>query len=485
MMFRRKWLYGILGLFVVIVVAGLHLGPRQGVENDQANTARFKDPAPTVSEEGVITLPPESAALAGIKTAQIGAGPVESVILAAGRVVANAERTARVGTFVSGRVTRLQAKPGDRVKAGRVLAYVSSREVAEAHSAYQRAQANLVRARAALENTRRLASAGALTRKPLEEAEKERASTEAELKEVSATHEAAHRHAERAQRLFEAGIASRRDLESAEAEDRGAEAKLEAARISLNIAETALAREREVFSSQVLSKQELEKAQAEYAQAQSEIAAASNTLRLYRTLGARTASTAADIPVVSPIAGIVTERPAVLGETVEPASNLFTVVDLSTVWVDADVYEKDIARVAIGQPVEVTVTALPGAKFSGRVSFVSSTVDEKTRTIRVRCQIANPAGQLRPEMFAQARIQADRRAGAVLVPEAAIQEDQGKRFVYLALGGNRFKRQEVELGGPTDGYHEVLDGLRPGDTVVTTGSFLLKSEELKGQMEED
>jgi len=473
-MHKRRLIYGILGLVVLALVAGLLLRPHSGGDDDPSRPAESEEQAPTISEDGVITLSPESTRLAGIKTAHIGVGPMESVILAAGSVEANAERSARVGTFVSGRVTRLLAKAGDQVKAGQVLAYVSSRDVAEAHSTYQRAQANLIRARAALDNTRRLAAAGALTRKPLEEAQKDRASAQAELKEVQAAHEAAHLHAERARRLFDAGIASRRDLESVEAEDKGAEAKLEAAQVSLNIAETALARERQVFSSQVLSKQELEKAQAEYAQAEAEAAAAANTLRLYRAVGGRTTATAVDIPVVSPIAGVVTERPVVLGQTVEPASDLFTIVDLSTVWVDADVYEKDIARVRIGQRVEVTVTALPGA-----------TVDEKTRTIGVRCQITNPGGQLRPGMFVQARIRAQRRAGAVLVPEAAIQEDQGKRFVYLALGRDRFKRQEVQLGGQTDGYHEVLHGLRQGDTVVTTGSFLLKSEELKAQMEED
>jgi RND family efflux transporter MFP subunit len=461
------------------------LRPHLGSGADSSPSAKREEQAPTVSESGVITLTGEGAALAGIRVVQVEAGSVESVILAAGRVQANAERSARVGTLVSGRIRRLLAKPGDRVSAGQVLALVSSREVAEAQAAYQQARADLIRARAALDNTRRLANVGALTRKPLEEAEQARASAQAELQEAQAVHEAAHRHAERARRLFDEGIASRRDLESAEAEDKGAEAKLEAANTLLGIADAALARERRVYSSQVLSKQEVQKAQADYAQAQAEEEAAASTLRLYRSSGGSDAAAPADIPVSSPIAGVVIERPAVLGQTVEPSSDLFTVVDLSSVWVEVDVYEKDIPRVAIGQPVAVAVTAFPEAAFSGRVSFISPTVDETTRTIRVRCQVANSAGQLRPEMFVQARIQAERRAGGALVPESAIQEDQGKQFVYVALGKGRFKRRNVTLGGRIDSHHEVIAGLQPGDRVVTTGSFLLKSEELKGQMEED
>jgi multidrug efflux pump subunit AcrA (membrane-fusion protein) len=183
-------------------------------------------------------------------------------------------------------------------------------------------------------------------------------------------------------------------------------------------------------------------------------------------------SMAATFSLTSPIAGIVVERNATLGATVGTDATVFKVIDTSRVWIDANVFEKDLERVKPGQEVGVTVPAYPGSHFAGRVILVASVVNPETRTVQVRTEVANSDGRLKPDMFANVEIVTDIHRSAISVPQTAVLEDGGKSVVFVANGGD-YTRREVTVGVQSGDRVEIVDGLRDGDQVVVKGNYLL------------
>jgi cobalt-zinc-cadmium efflux system membrane fusion protein len=181
---------------------------------------------------------------------------------------------------------------------------------------------------------------------------------------------------------------------------------------------------------------------------------------------------AATFPLNSPIDGVVVERNATIGATVGTDANVFKIIDTSRVWVDANVFEKDLSRVRVGQGVKLTVTAFPGTTFSGRVIFVNSVVDPDSRTVKVRTEVPNPDGRLKPDMFANVEIITDVNGTAISVPQSAVLDDGGKSIVFVADGID-YKQRQVQLGIKSGDRVEIVDGLNSGDRVVTKGNYLL------------
>ncbi|HEY6507364.1 MAG TPA: efflux RND transporter periplasmic adaptor subunit, partial [Vicinamibacterales bacterium] len=188
---------------------------------------------------------------------------------------------------------------------------------------------------------------------------------------------------------------------------------------------------------------------------------------------------AEQIPVRSPIGGIVLERLVTPGTTVTPGAPLFVVSDLSTLWAVAEVDEALLSRVQTGRPVEVAVAAYPNERFAGTISFVADTLNPRTRRVTVRSTVPNPDGRLKPEMFATVTLGEGEARSVVVVPPAAVQTVDGKTVVFVEQAAGRFAPRAVELGPDAGGQVEVTSGLAAGDRVVVTGSFILKSELLK------
>ena len=180
----------------------------------------------------------------------------------------------------------------------------------------------------------------------------------------------------------------------------------------------------------------------------------------------------------APIAGVVTERAANSGQNVDTAARLFTVVDFSTVWVVAEVYERDFSRVRAGAAAEVTTTAFPGAPLNGRVSYIDPQVSPETRTAKVRIEVPNPRQELRLGMFADVSIEAEGHPSTVRIPAAAVQTVGDRTVVYVAdtTQAGRFVEREVRLGDRGADDVAVLSGLHDGDSVVTEGSFSVRAE---------
>ncbi len=185
---------------------------------------------------------------------------------------------------------------------------------------------------------------------------------------------------------------------------------------------------------------------------------------------------AEQIPVRTPIGGVVLERLVTPGSTVTPGTPLFVVSDLSRLWVIAEIDESQIGAVRTGRTVDVEVAAYPGERFIGTVTFIADAVNPATRRVLVRSTVANPGGRLKSDMFATVTLAEGEQRSVVVVPADAVQSVGGRSVVFVEAQPGRFVARQVELGPQGDRDVEVTSGLAEGDRVVVAGSFVLKSE---------
>jgi len=182
-----------------------------------------------------------------------------------------------------------------------------------------------------------------------------------------------------------------------------------------------------------------------------------------------------NVPVVSPSTGYVIEKDIVAGGRVEAGTRVYRIADLSRVWVDADVYESDLGHVKVGQAVTVELPFVPGRAFGGRVDYIYPTLSGTTRTGRVRVAMDNPDLALKPDMYADVEIDVD-LGERLVIPDSAVIYTGPRRLVFVDLGEGRLRPQDVEVGVHAGGYVEITQGLKAGDTVVTSGNFLIAAE---------
>ena len=181
------------------------------------------------------------------------------------------------------------------------------------------------------------------------------------------------------------------------------------------------------------------------------------------------------LTLYSPISGFVIKKDVLQGMRVMPDKELYTIADLSTVWVNADIYEYELANVHVGQKATINLSYFPGRTFNGKVAWISPVLDEKTRTAKIRLEFPNRDFILKPEMYANAEIEID--AGRKLaVPDEAVLDSGLRKVVFLDKGNGRFAPAEVKLGAKYDNLYEVLDGLSPGEKILASASVLLDSE---------
>lgn len=181
------------------------------------------------------------------------------------------------------------------------------------------------------------------------------------------------------------------------------------------------------------------------------------------------------ITINSPQRGTVVEKQAVAGLAVDPMTALYVIADLERVWVLADVQERDLGQVKLGQEARLTVDALPGQKLAGRLAFVSPTVDGSTRTAKARIELDNAAGLLKPGMYATVMIDVGVGEG-IAIPEDAIIDTGERKIVFVAHEGGHFEPRAIEVGISLEGLVQVLSGLKEGESIAQTGQFLLDSE---------
>lgn len=257
-------------------------------------------------------------------------------------------------------------------------------------------------------------------------------------------------------------------------------ADLHEAEALLEIAQENYDRERRLEAQGISSRRELLDAEADLRRLQARLRGNQERLRV---LGADSHGEGGHFDVTSPYDGVVVERHAGRGEVVGPADQLFTVADLTRLWIELDVYERNLGRVVRGQTVEVVTTAWPGRVFPGRIVYVGDIIDTERRTVRARVEVENADGALKPGMFATARIEIAGGVPVIAVPRDAVQTIEGEQVVWVpGAEDGEFVARPVTLGAELPaGLVEVVSGLAADDAVVVEGAFTLKSELAKGE----
>jgi cobalt-zinc-cadmium efflux system membrane fusion protein len=261
------------------------------------------------------------------------------------------------------------------------------------------------------------------------------------------------------------------------------------AKTQLAVTKADFERAEKLHGDQIIAQKDHLRAHAEYEKAKASSAAAGDKLRMLGVNAApaddgRAVST---FPLSTPFAGTVIEKHAILGELAPPDKPVFTVADLSRLWIEANLFEKDLGRVKTGADVAVTVDAYPGETFQGKLTYIAAVVDKETRTVQARVEVANPGGRLKPEMFATAAIATngiggkDSKVKALILPEGAVVLMQGQPTVFIEEHGG-FEPRVVELGEKLRGRVVVKNGLKAGERVVTAGTYALKARLLKSQI---
>lgn len=255
-----------------------------------------------------------------------------------------------------------------------------------------------------------------------------------------------------------------------------ARARLGAAALRVETAKTSLERLTSLSAQELTTRRSLEEARLELEAAQGELAALSGGLA---SLGAEPETGGLHV-VRAPIGGMVVRRAGAIGQKIEAATALYEIVDSSVVWAELDVPEAELVRVRAGLEVVVTSDSLPGREFQGRIDHVAPEIDVHTRTAKARVRLENPEGLLRANQFVRARVVVERLGARVRVPRDALQRAERVQLVFVELEPGRYEaRRVVPLGGTAD-LVELARGIEPGERVVTRGSFLLKTETLKG-----
>jgi len=345
-----------------------------------------------------------------IETETVALAPIAAFIPATGKILVPEDRMANIGPVHEGRIVRLYAGQGSNVKKGQKLADLESADIDEAEADYLKALADY-------DNARKTSAA--------------------EVKLAQSTYD-------RTKMLYEKTITAQKNLQAAEHDLDVAKASGESSVAGAKATLTSARRHLLILGLK-----------------DSDIDALANK-----------SSLAAVFSLNSPISGTVIERNATIGATVGSDANLFKIIDISRVWIDANVFEKDLERVRGGQEVRVSVPAFPGASFSGRVIFVNSVVDPDTRTVKVRTEVPNADGRLKPEMFANVQIITDLHKTTTSIPQSAVLNDDDKTVVFIAEG-NGYKKQQVRVGLQNNDRVEIISGLNAGDKVVVKGNYLL------------
>ncbi len=256
---------------------------------------------------------------------------------------------------------------------------------------------------------------------------------------------------------------------------------LEKATANQKLAKEAFSRAQRLFEAKVMSRKDYEQELDALTQANSEFERSRKFLEKLGVQAGGVSMQTGAFHLRSPMAGSVTEVKVNLGMEVRPdlAEPLYVISDLSHLWLWIDVFEKDIAKIAVSQPITVKVASWPDYAFYGKVDFISQVVNPQTRSIQVRCQLDNKELKLRPSMHAQVAIRNQDQQPNLPVPLSAVITEGDKHYVFLRVGNDRFHWQEINLGMRFSDSALVLSGLKKGDQVVSNGALLLRREMLK------
>lgn len=367
---------------------------KQSGKTEQASEGATKPQEEKQEEKGadkLLILSTEEIQRAGIRVQQLDLQEQAEQVVVTATIQANQDRLAHVAPRISGRIVKVMANLGDKVKSGQPLAVLDSIELGEARSAFLQAASEAAVAQAGFERAKRLQA------------------------------------------------------------------------------------------DNIIPEKEFLRARAEQEKAQASLRAASDKLRM---IGINPENpSGSTFPVFAPFSGTVIEKKAVLGDLAPPDQSLFTVADLSVLWIEANLYDKDLSKVSPGAQASVTVSAYPNEVFKGRLTYISSVMDKDSRTVKARIEVPNSNGMLKLDMFATAAIHTGTGTGVkvLAVPEEAVLLLQGMPTVFVAKKDG-FEQRTVEVGERAQGYVVLKSGVEAGENVVISGAYDLKARLLKAQI---
>jgi cobalt-zinc-cadmium efflux system membrane fusion protein len=405
---------------VVAVFAAVAVLVSRGGGQPAAGESASKDALPA----GVVELTAEAQRTGGVQTAPVTRQPLPTVLSVTGTVAPVESRVAHVRPLARGVVESVSVTLGQRVRRNEPLVTFDNIELGERIGEF-------------------LAQAAALRQ------------AEADLA-VRA------RVFERAQSLIKIEAVSQQELELRRAEFQNAQAAVVSQRAQLAGIEERLHR----FGLSEADVRELESSGPTIEGSRNDAGAGGHRTASHNVLRA-------------PFDGVITTYDVAPGELVDPQEDLLTVTDLSQVWVLADVYEQDIAKLRTGRDVQISMDAYPDRTFTGRLTYVSDVIDPKTRTAKVRCVVDNPDGALKLDMFARIRIPTGNARQAVIVPAAAVQQVDGQPVVFVRQSPTRFERRDVQTGVTAGELIEIAGGLEPGLVIASAGTLSLKTALLR------
>ncbi len=481
---NRRPLYISLGAVAVLLIGALGFWYLNNIDTGQVvpppRTVSFGDNSNSQSSETsgeqTITIPQDQLEKIGLKIEAVGETLSSEAMSVAttGVVQPNAYKETPVISLLGGIVRSISAELGQDVGRGQSLAVIFSDELAAAQSRYLALQTEAQTARQNYERAAKLVKISPESNTELDQALAKLKTAEAELVEH-------HKHHQRTVRLLEIGAASREEFEQATTKLRTAEADVEEAR-------KRYARAVQIAEINPVSRTEFEQAAVKRQTAESDLATAKQRLLL---LGLSTqkvnslrspSQITSEVAVTAPVSGTITKRDVNQGEVVEANKELMRVTNLSSVWVIAQVFEKDIARLREGSGASVTTDSYPGRLFRGHVTYIDPNINQETRTARVRVELDNPGQVLKIGMYVNVAFGSMGVAERPMpmIPSSAVQNMNDKQVVFVATDKPEvFIVRSVRLGKENNGQFTVLEGLNVGDRIVTEGSFLLRAELLK------
>lgn len=447
--------------------------------------------------------------LIGLKTGTVELSQTAGGLQTTGRVSANPNGLVKVNARAGGRITALGALPGTEVKRGKMLAIIDSPDLATAQSMYRQANAEVSQGNSAIKiaesgvnsartelqiaesnftRQKQLAETGAFASPALESAKSEVSSAKATVEVAQTNVKALVARLARLAQGLQSGVVAKKEVEQAEADLEGARSDLTDAETQLALANSALKREESIAQKGLRNAKEVESALAQVQLAKAGLTSAQNRLTQAKADLSRIQSgirVAIDqirilggspgggnsITITAPIAAEVEHRFVSVGQTISAGEQLYDLLNADIVWVLADVFEKDLKSIKIGQSIEVVADAHPDFVYEGEIAFIHNEVNPETRTTPVRIVINNPGEKLKQNMFVRVILGTSDEA-LTLVPTAAVQKDGGLDVVFTEEKKGVYRRTIVQVQS-TVGERTIISGVKKGQTVVTSGSYQL------------
>lgn len=434
-------------------------------------------------EANQIEFPPSSWPAASLQVEPVESGPIAQMIELTGKIALNEERIAHIFPLVEGRVDAVKIQLGDKVEQGQLLVVVQSKEVGQAmlQLFQDRLQLDFMQTKdrwmqTVAENTRAMI---ALIRDGASILDIERQLTDKPVGEYRETLMSAYiadykatLHYERLAPLARDGAVTGRQLLEAEAEQKAARATLQSLVEQID---------QDVQQASAVSAQAVKELQTRVSLGETNLKILGfQQEELEQVNPTRQGEEVSHYPIHAPFAGTIISKDVVLLERVGPESQILGIADLSTVWVTADIYEEQLPLLQQldGNRLRVRSKAWPQRSFEAEIFYAGDLVNESSRTLTLRAIANNSEELLKPGMFVTIELSVTSAEAVPQVPTTAIQEHEGKTFVYVHLGGDRFERRDVQTGRRSAEAVEIVTGLQRGDPVVVTGGFALKSRML-------